>query len=546
MHILAVLIFVLTSGTHGTDMPNTTSAPDSSQPIARISFPPGSVASQFGIGATVFSGDGEKLYVHVPAESINIWSVLTYYWPEVMSCLLFLTAIVCCLAMIRITRSKRIIGAAHCRKCNYCLHELTSDRCPECNHPTFRPIKGRPQWLRILPWSGALIAPTLIYVFLWMANVPRIGWLNGYFELWSSDLLELATTYKINWLTNRRNLREEIVEYDARTGKLQRVIFSQPFHAVQGFFRMTQTPDGSGLIIPAAEKDALILIDIESGDVHQRFVCPEIQPGTGQTRWQCLGGFNESGESAYVTILDTVEKKSKLFAWNWKTNQYSMLLDADAYRYFFKNNLSILASRIFFPIPGFADTKFLDVASLAEIYEVNSLIHKQSRPNQLLIRDKTLPSQSVTIPATISWREYQNPVVAPDGKTIFVNDLDSTTTISRFDNNGKELEPLRIPNGVWFDSFYQFDWGGDRLVINGESVNDFYDHIILIFDLRTEKWSCQHYQVPDAWGTKHFVLSPGIRYFALAGSKTSQSEEILIFQLDPSPMSPQDGQVSIP
>jgi hypothetical protein len=222
-----------------------TIAPDPAQPITRISFP-----SRPWVGKAVFSKDGESLFVHLPNNAINLWEVFTYHWPEALGGLLILTAIVCCFAMARVVRSKRIPGAPHCRKCNYCLHEFKGDRCPECNHPTKRPIKGRPQWLRLLPWSTALIALAAFYLCLWVVNVPRTGWVNNYFNIWSPGILDWATKKNIGWLVARGIAVDEIAEYESRTGKLLRILFTQPACMNRGTYCMSLTPDGSGLIRP--------------------------------------------------------------------------------------------------------------------------------------------------------------------------------------------------------------------------------------------------------------------------------------------------------
>src|SRR5262245_47245179 len=103
MHrLLAILIICLSTTLLRAESPTTTPAP--SQPLTRLSFP-----GRLWVGKSVFSKDGESIFVHLSNDAINVWQVLTYHWPEALGGLLVATALVCCIAMIRVTRAKRII-----------------------------------------------------------------------------------------------------------------------------------------------------------------------------------------------------------------------------------------------------------------------------------------------------------------------------------------------------------------------------------------------------------------------------------------------------
>jgi hypothetical protein len=121
-------------------------------PLHRIAFP-----ADERIVAAVFSSDGTVLRVVTDRRAVNVWALGIYYWPEILGCLSGIAAVVCIRKVLSVRRNPQIVGAPHCRNCNYCLAGLVSDRCPECGALKKRFRSGKTAIRRALPFVVALL-----------------------------------------------------------------------------------------------------------------------------------------------------------------------------------------------------------------------------------------------------------------------------------------------------------------------------------------------------------------------------------------------------
>jgi len=105
-------------------------APDFRQPVLEFPLP-----AEYVVNDLVPAADGKTAYVRVGIPEMNVWTPVTWFWPEwtaplVLGFMLY--------ALVRLRRNLRIpsvVGEAQCRRCGYLLRGLTGDRCPECGTP---------------------------------------------------------------------------------------------------------------------------------------------------------------------------------------------------------------------------------------------------------------------------------------------------------------------------------------------------------------------------------------------------------------------------
>jgi hypothetical protein len=386
--LLTTVLLLITSAPSRADTPATSApAPDRSQPITRIALP-----DLPSLGKAVFSKDGHRIFVQQPKFKINVWEVFTYYWPEALGAVFGLTAIVCFFAMVRVVRSKRIPGLLHCRKCNYCLHESKSDRCSECNHPTRHAVKGRPQWRRLLPWSCSVAVLSILYACLWMANVPRSGWMSNAVELWSESLMNWGVKRNYLWLVLHSKRIGEIAEYDTRTGIQTRVLSAIGARHPYGFPILECTPDGSALLVPY-KNDSLAIVSTESGELISTLDCPEVSLGS-RIRWQPVVAF-DSQQIAYLTAVDEKQEKTKLIAWNWRADRHEVLLETAAYVSSGNSQKKSVRPRQFAHMPDAGKLRFLEIP-----------VNRESDP-QILVHE--FPESTPTKCGVSSQRWYGDP-----------------------------------------------------------------------------------------------------------------------------------------
>ena len=95
-----------------------------------------------------YSPDGNTVYAVTRPDGVSVWEVTVYYWPELLGVVLAITILLFALLVLRVHRRPRRMGLAYCRKCNYCLSSVSSDRCPECGaiHARRAPVLGRGRW----------------------------------------------------------------------------------------------------------------------------------------------------------------------------------------------------------------------------------------------------------------------------------------------------------------------------------------------------------------------------------------------------------------
>lgn len=496
------------------------------QPLHRITFP-----DNPWIGKCVFSKDGERLFVHAPNTAINIWEIFIYYWPETLGSAFVLTAFVSLLALRRIAHTKRLPGELHCRNCNYCLKNVPTDRRPECGRIIHRPIKGRSQRIRMLPWTLILSIAIVAYGGLWALRMPRSGWLSNYFTWWSKPLLKWATDQNIAWLTARVQNIDEIVEYGVLSGTKRRVLITLPMQMRMRGYDLALTPDGKGLIIPIQWNDSLAIVSTESGKIIKTFSCPEIATTKG-TRWRQIAGFDDAGETVYATALDEKNGETKLVAWNWEKKQYQFLLKTKAILGEFTTG-KLWQARHFLRIPNSGPLRFLEVPSFIETETFPPKVTKLF-VHDLVTHDQNPPAIPVLM------RNFQDPIFSPDGSHVLVGlRKNFSRGLDTFDlRTGKPADTIHIPWNYFFNDRFKIDSVNKRLIVGARveslrasSAKRSAGEKFFVQDLASGRW-IGRYVSADTWvSCEDLVLSPDGRFFATLGFNEKNSAGKFVHEL---------------
>lgn len=357
--------------------------PDVHQPLQHIELPAG-----YHIWEAVFSPDGETVHALVTSPAVNVWTLLVYFWPEVLGAVALLTAVVCVPMLWRILARRRIVGEPHCRKCNYCLRGV-GERCPECGASTARPVIGRATWRRTLPFALPLAVVVLGYGALWAIQLPRSGPASSWLHWWSEDLAPWAAKYKVSlkqWETEWRRW----IAFGVKSGVRRP---SQIKTRVNHVYDVT--PDGRFAIVSTGwtKRDARVLaIDIGTGEVIGAVAPVELSPqptSDPNSYWvhDCLG-FAADNRTAYLEVIALKDYQASLGAWNVSSSEIRVIgdLGRDAVRRVTQSGLPMPKLWL---VPSSASLRYLTDERKHAAREHNLRLHETS--TGVVIRTFELP-----------------------------------------------------------------------------------------------------------------------------------------------------------
>jgi len=407
--------------------------------------------------------DGQTLYVQQSGNTLNVWRVIFFYWPEWLGGVMALLALVTLLSMFRIKRRQRLIGEPYCRRCNYCLKGCPSDRCPECGAPTRRPVIGRSVRRRLvaalvplvvaLTAYGSMLATLRRPLFSW----KRLPWQIGFYS-------SRPTFGGPTWLLFYESI-DRIVAVDVHTGA-ERVVMTR-WIGRPGLADVT--PDGRYLII--VENDKLQLIDVTTGRPRWARERELIAYRSGAH----LAGIDDDGRRAYVVSLDEAAHRTKLVAWDLQTGTAETLLDAPV------DQTQLGAggptnehSRRLFQIPGPGAARFVELPnelSLSDITECRVRV----------AGDAGTPAVTFQIPG----RRVARPVFTSDGRRAYFLTDGLIAEMRGFDlTTGSAVPSILQPGLRAFSPPYAgpvADARGDRMVASLWLC-------FRVYDLEAGKW----------------------------------------------------------
>lgn len=502
------------------------------------------------VGSAAFAADGERLFVHVDGQAVNAWEILVYYWPEGLGAVTAATVLFCSIALRRISRRKRFVGAPHCRRCNYCLTGCTSGRCPECGNAVVRPIRGRPMWLRALPFVLPLAIVVAGYGSLWILRAPRAGYVATWVNWWSYDLHDWARDKGVS-LTRWLRQVDRILEVDVESGQTLRTLITRP-NRLHPWCPVTVTPDGSGLLMTIDDGDRLALVSTRSGSVMRTLAYGDFA-SVRTSRWTQIAGFDDAGRTVYIVLLDKPEKKTVLLAWNLRSGESSKLLEVDADIVQSQNGPAAPWARRFYQVPGSIPERFLELPH-------SMAVGNRGTPTEFNVRGGADLQRIVCRFAKAIWG-HSAPSFTSDGRRVYLHGSGFGEGLVAFElETGTALPALHAP--PFHNISFQVSKTPQRgwVVIHGSgrprpaknllslfTSAFFRTDVFLVADLDQRSWIGRYDQPPEGIYLNLFA-SPDGRFFAANGFLRNSKgaggryqQELLIYDLRSLPHDLQDG-----
>jgi hypothetical protein len=216
--------------------------PQPRQPIRTIALPANVDVDDYSVMAV--SPDASNAYFLWTEQRINLWHVATYYWPEELMASSGFAVIWLTLRLIARVSKRRVPGVPYCRKCNYRLTGINSQRCPECGAPNTksnRIVARRIGWAASIPIVLVIATSTIVLTATRSFRASRVPWQNvGPAEWldWSSrTAYNLANSvHSLAWLAPHARPVCGIVQIDLRTGQSRAFHKSYEYGSVRGPF----------------------------------------------------------------------------------------------------------------------------------------------------------------------------------------------------------------------------------------------------------------------------------------------------------------------
>lgn len=268
-------------------------------PDRLITFGPNSWTSPFHSRPQDHAG-----YINVQREVIDIWAVLTYYWPEIAIVAFMLAGTIC---LWRLLRRRRTPGEPYCRRCNYRLTGGDTKKCPECGTALSGRNRVIGKRIRFKLAATTLImvgVPVPLLFGVWSQRLPRHGAFTEWVDWSSMSLHDYAAKHKLQWLTAHARTVQLILEVDLATGETLRVVHDDSLGWYENLlidadgsdiFTVSCTPD---LNPPEAWDVRVVQIDAASGGVRR-----SIPIGRGGWPLQ-LVGYDDMEQTLYVLSSD--------------------------------------------------------------------------------------------------------------------------------------------------------------------------------------------------------------------------------------------------
>jgi hypothetical protein len=300
--------------------------PDLIEPAAEIAFP------QSGFIQAAFGRDSSTLIVQTDENAINLFGLGVHFWPEILGGLTFLLVLWALLRWWRASRTPRLAGQPHCRRCGYCLTGLTEDRCPECGTPPSkrRPIIGRSLKRRVGPLLTLACIAALGYGALWAFQVPRGGYINRLISIWSPEWYEAArqrnATFLDRIILQHGGSTIRLAEYDAASGKERRLIRHLRGATLSDCLAISSA--GNVAWTTSDSQTKLSVLSVADGSILREFALPSRFQGVAT--WHQIAGIQPDGTTAIAVIHDKALDKSVIVAADRTTGDVTVLFEVDA------------------------------------------------------------------------------------------------------------------------------------------------------------------------------------------------------------------------
>ena len=295
--LVAILAFAGTTAASPTTLPVQIIGPDrvlQFQPEARV----------YGMAV---SPEGKTAYLLMTGRDIELTRQFVRFWPELLA------AIVCLWTARRVLgvlRRPQDADVAHCRRCNYNLTGLSSQRCPECGTLiTARTrVRGRATWRRLIVPACvfALAAGAYLTADIRAWRQPAIPAGLQWRALWPATW---AMERNVRWLRPHLEQRDLLAAVDLERGGIRRVLCNWPAAQRSGPQKVVLVSrDGRNIITAGSRAEAsLYQVDAATGQVLRQY------PGdTGPSGWPSIGLL---GDDLFTT---TSMRKGSAVVTSWR------------------------------------------------------------------------------------------------------------------------------------------------------------------------------------------------------------------------------------
>ena len=305
--LLAILAFAGASPASPTTLPAQIIGPDR---VLRIQ-------PEAQVHAMAVSPDGRTAYALMTARDIELTALAVRFWPELL-------AAIACLWTARrvlgVLRRPQDAGAPHCRKCNYILTGLSSQRCPECGTVlTARTrVRGRSTWRRLVVPAGLFAVAAGMYLG---ANhrAPRCPAIPQSLQCRAVWPATWAMDRNVRWLRPYIEERDLLAAVDLQRGGIRRVLCNWPKSQRHPRGEIVLlSGDGRNIIVtgprasnaePAA---AFHHVDVEAGRVARQY-----NRNQQQSVWPSVGLLDDS----LFTAKYAREDQAVVASWRLSTGQ---------------------------------------------------------------------------------------------------------------------------------------------------------------------------------------------------------------------------------
>lgn len=296
-----------------------------------------------GVRSAAFTPDGKSILVHMHEPIVDVWALLVYHWPEILSVLTALLTLLFIVQIARVASRRQTRGSPYCRRCNY---DLTSQvkvrpkgrglslnfdpdaRCSECGSDLARhqPRIGRSAARRLLPITVAWIIVVPTYATVMGLKVPRQNAAGEWFRWPSTALAHLADKHDLKWLKRRISIGERVKMIGLATGDVTHDLL---WLLAPSYNSIGVSPDGGSFFLSGPKSNEITQYHIRTG----ARIASVTMPGEVRIAFRddTIIGFSQDGSVAYVQWLDKVNGVCGVSAWNLENHSQQTLVTEPAY-----------------------------------------------------------------------------------------------------------------------------------------------------------------------------------------------------------------------
>lgn len=439
-----------------------------------------------GVRSLAMAPGEPLLYAQTSVRAVNLWPNVVGLWPEVLGGVVFVGACLLLLVVLRVRRRPRRPGLRYCRGCNYEISPGAGAVCPECGaafSPSRRTTLSR--FLRrspLVPGSSfqrrvavpflAWLVLALIYASLLAFRLPRHGRADHWLDLTSATLLKYVDSPLLTWLNPKPIWGTRVVEIDARTGTIRRVITTRSDLYASP---IALSPDGRAFFLARGDR-MLRAFDIRSGAAINAASIPGARFST-RSGPPVLGG-SRDGSVVYIHWMDR-ERPSGLFdsgvsSWRWRSGRPITMVTSDEYVGAGSGPVFLLRDH-----PG---------------------AHASEAAPRFLSR----PSEAFRLHSVLSLYEQGRPVVRRtiDSMTRSLSFVPSADGESLYEyNDDLHLRRIDLDSGLVLEDSYVGEWDGPSTLSASADGRLLFLNAggLLVYDIRARTWIAR-LVVPDALG----------------------------------------------